>query len=294
MSAQSVTSLVANVVVTGRGCQDHPGDDFSCRQTSKLTWVFSEPPTCRGAHQQDRAAVRTTAYCLVPGAAPGTGISSGAELRRRGHHVVAVDLPADDPQAGLAEYADVVVEAIGEAPQTILVAQSLAGFTAPLVCERREVALLVLVNAMIPIAGETAGEWWSNTAQESAKRANDVAQGRPADAGFDLLTDFFHDVPREIVEEAAAHDRPQSEGPFADRWPLAAWPPLPTRVVIGRDDRFFPADFQRRIAEERLGILADEVPGGHLVALSHPLPLVERLETYRLEILGRSSALEAR
>src|SRR5262245_3385797 len=231
-------------------------------------------------------------YCLVPGAGGSAWYWHlvEAELRRRGHEVVAIDLPADDPQAGLAAHAQVIVEAIGESPRLILVAQSLGGFIAPLVCERRRVELLVLVNAMIPVAGETAGEWWANTGQESAKRANDLAEARPADAGFDLLTDFFHDVPGEIFEEAAAHDRPQSDRPFADPWPLAAWPAVPTRAVVGRDDRFFPPDFQRRIVKERLGLGADEVPGGHLVALSQPLPLVERLELYRREILDRTSA----
>ncbi len=42
-----------------------------------------------------------------------------------------------------------------------------------------------------------------------------VAHGCPADAGFDLPTDFFHYVPRAVFENAA-DDRPQSERPFAD------------------------------------------------------------------------------
>jgi hypothetical protein len=51
-------------------------------------------------------------------------------------------------------------------------------------------------------------------------------------------------------------------------------------VLIGRDDRFFPADFQRHVARERLGISADEMTGGHLVALSQPEELAARLEAY--------------
>jgi pimeloyl-ACP methyl ester carboxylesterase len=35
-----------------------------------------------------------------------------AELRARGHDVVAPDLPAGDPSAELADYADAVVEAV--------------------------------------------------------------------------------------------------------------------------------------------------------------------------------------
>jgi hypothetical protein len=38
------------------------------------------------------------------------------------------------------------------------------------------------------------------------------------------------------------------------------------------------------VAEERLGITPDEMPGGHLVALSHPVELADRLEAYRREV----------
>ena len=67
-------------------------------------------------------------------------------------------------------------------------------------------------------------------------------------------------------------------------WPLASWPDVPTRVLAGRDDRLFPAEFQRRVARERLGLEADLIEGGHLVAWSHPRDLVDRLERYRAEV----------
>jgi hypothetical protein len=63
------------------------------------------------------------------------------------------EVPWDDG-AGLAEYADAVVDAIGDAKDLVLVAQSFSGFTAPLVCERVPVDLMVLVAAMIPVPGE--------------------------------------------------------------------------------------------------------------------------------------------
>ena len=64
-------------------------------------------------------------------------------------------------------------------------------------------------------------------------------------------------------------------------WPLAARPDVPTRFLLCRDDRFFPADFQRRVVRERLGVVPDEMDGGHLPALSRPIELVDRLEAYR-------------
>jgi pimeloyl-ACP methyl ester carboxylesterase len=67
-------------------------------------------------------------------------------------------------------------------------------------------------------------------------------------------------------------------------WPLSSWPDVPTRVLAGRHDRMFPLDFQRRIARERLGIEVDEIDGGHMVAMSHPAELADRLEAFRLEV----------
>jgi len=50
-----------------------------------------------------------------------------------------------------------------------------------------------------------------------------------------------------------------------------------TRVVVGTDGRFFTADFQRRVALDRLGIAPELTPGGHLVALRRPVELADLL-----------------
>jgi pimeloyl-ACP methyl ester carboxylesterase len=75
--------------------------------------------------------------------------------------------------------------------------------------------------------------------------------------------------------------------PLDEPWPLTAWPNVPTRVLAGRHDRMFPLDFQRRVARERLGIEVEAVDGGHMVALSNPTALADRLETYHLEVQGK-------
>src|SRR6516165_3686711 len=59
-------------------------------------------------------------------------------IRAAGHEPLAIDLPGDDRHAGLAAYADTVARAIGERSDVILVAQSLAGFTAPRACDRAD------------------------------------------------------------------------------------------------------------------------------------------------------------
>ena len=63
-------------------------------------------------------------------------------------------------------------------------------------------------------------------------------------------------------------------------WPLNAWPNVPTKFILCKDDQFFPAAFMRRLAQERLGTVADEVPGCHCVALSHPKELSDLLVSY--------------
>ena len=105
-----------------------------------------------------------------------------AELRSRGHEVVAPDLPCEDDSAGLAEYADTVVAAIGDRSELIVVAQSFGGFTAPLVCERVPVELLVLLAGMVPSPGEPPEDWPANTGHEQARREQDdsLAKRLPA------------------------------------------------------------------------------------------------------------------
>jgi pimeloyl-ACP methyl ester carboxylesterase len=203
------------------------------------------------------------------------------DLEAMGHDVVAPDLPCDDDSAGLAEYTDTVVDAIGERTAgLVLVAQSLGGFTAPLVCERVPVELIVLVAAMVPRPGESPGDWWENTGWEQAHREQAERDGRVLGEEFDPVAEFLHDVPPDVVEESVHHVREQSGTPFEKPWPLDAWPDVPTRFLLGREDRFFPADLQRRVVPERLGITPDEMDGGHLPALSRPHELARRLHDY--------------
>jgi pimeloyl-ACP methyl ester carboxylesterase len=197
-----------------------------------------------------------------------------AELRARGHDIVAPDLPCEDDSAGLPEYADAVFDAIGDRTDLVLVAQSFGGFTAPLVCDRAAVDLLVLVAPMIPAPGEAPADYWANTRyQDEARTSYD-----------DAIALFYQDVPPRLAAEALQRGRPQSEARMHEPSPLKAWPDVSTRVLLCRDDRLFPAPFLRRVAQERLGITPDEIDGGHTPALSRPKVLADRLEAYRVAI----------
>ncbi|MCX5043979.1 alpha/beta hydrolase [Aldersonia sp. NBC_00410] len=199
-----------------------------------------------------------------------------AELRARGHATVAPDLPCDDDSAGLPEYADTVVEAIGDRTDVVVVGQSLGGFTAPLVCDRVAAQLLVLVAAMIPAPGEAPADYWANTKYD---------QEAQPDFG-DIVALFYQDVAPELAAEALQRARVQSEAGLGEPSPLSAWPDVPIRVLACRDDHMFPLGFLRRVARKRLGITPDEIDGGHTPALSRPRELADRLEAYAADYLS--------
>jgi pimeloyl-ACP methyl ester carboxylesterase len=186
------------------------------------------------------------------------------DLQKRGHDPVSVDLPTADESAGWWEYADAVVEAVGDRPSLVVVGHSMGGFTAALVPARRPVDLLVFVAGMVPAPGESFNEWWTNTGYE--------------ESGYEDV--FYHDVPPELAAEAQSREHGQAEKPLSEPWPLERWPDVPTRYLLCRDDRMFPADWARRHARERLGIEADEMDGGHYIALARPAALADRLAGY--------------
>lgn len=217
-------------------------------------------------------------YVLVPGAG---GVASfwdpvRRELDARELASIAVDLPGDDATKGLPEYVDLIVDAAAGLDAVVLVGQSLGGFSASWAADRLPASRIVLLNAMIPLPGETAGEWWGATGSSQAMRDSDIRAGRDPDANFDLETYFLHDVPADVLA-GLGDEREQTETVFEARWGLTAWPDVPTTVLAARNDRFFPFGFQQRVARERLGVEVLEVPGGHLAALSRPVEVTQAI-----------------
>lgn len=201
-----------------------------------------------------------------------------AELRGRGHDVVAPDLPGDDEELELEDYADAVVAAVGDRRDLVVVGHSFGGFTAPLVAARLPVDALVFVSAMIPAPGEAPGEWWERTGLRRA-----VEEQAARDGGItgndDPYVTYYNEVPRELAARALGMERAHPSSRASNSpWPLDALPDVPTRFVLCTKDRFFPAAFMRRVVTERLGIAPSEIEGGHCVALARPAELARILE----------------
>ena len=193
------------------------------------------------------------------------------ELRQRGHVTLAPDLPIGDDDATLADHAQVVADAIAAMPgggELVIVGQSWGAYIAPLVAAHAHADRLILVAPMIPRPGETATEMFEATRWQQGESS-------------DTIDAFYHDVDPALAAEAMSRARQQSDARGAEPWPLAEWPDVATHVIIGRDDRFFPADWLRGVVRDRLGLDPDELPTGHTPALSRPRELVDLMESYR-------------
>jgi len=99
--------------------------------------------------------------------------------------------------AGWSEYADAVVDAIGDRADVILVAASI-------VRTQRRVDLLFVLNAMIPMPGETFNAWGSNTGSGPARAEYHASLGLSPVGVEDDAVIYYHDLAADLRAEAQA------------------------------------------------------------------------------------------
>ena len=206
------------------------------------------------------------------------------ELERRGHRVVAVDLPISDPMAGADRYANVVIDAIDSATEPALVGHSMAGLVIPLVAERRPVRQLVFLAGFLPLPGRSATQ--QREAEPIDARTPPVTSewvGLGDDVwtvGPNTATElFFHDAPPDIAAWAAGELRPQCYRVMNEPSPLGVWPSVKADYIVCRDDRAIDPDWGRAAARERLGVTAAELDGSHSPFLTRPAELAALLDS---------------
>jgi pimeloyl-ACP methyl ester carboxylesterase len=198
------------------------------------------------------------------------------ELEGRGHRVVAPDLPCEDTSATFETYADVVVGALEEdGDDVVLVGHSLAGNTIPLVADRRPVRRLVYLCALVPLPGRSLNE---QTKAEPDTIIRDYQAGLEADdQGRSSWTDeqiarrmLFADCDERDARWAFERLRAQATAPYDVPNPLDALPSAPRTYVVCTEDRIVNPDWSRRVARGRLGAELIELPGSHSPFLSRP------------------------
>jgi pimeloyl-ACP methyl ester carboxylesterase len=223
-----------------------------------------------------------TTFVLIPGAGADPRVYGATieALRGLGHDGIAPPLPLDDASATPSDHADAILAALGDPPPEplVVVGQSLGAYSATIAAARLAPRRLILLAPMIPAPGESAGDWWQGTGHPEAIAELTARIGQPSEWDEGALAEvFYHDVDEATLKANAEYDGVPSDGLFAEPLPLDAWPDVPTTVLIPREDRLFPIDFQRRVARERIGVGIEEMNGGHLPFLSRPEELAQRL-----------------
>ncbi|GGF23241.1 alpha/beta hydrolase [Williamsia phyllosphaerae] len=215
-------------------------------------------------------------FLLIPGGAsdPSYWRVLCSELADRSHRAIPIDLPCEDDDADLTDYAAAVAaQTPADADRPIVVAHSFGGFTAPLACPMVDASMLVFASAMIPRPGERPEQWWAATGTAQAQREAAASETYDPD---DMDALFYNGVDPEVVAEQI--ERTQSDTPARQVWPASALPDVDTRFLLFRDDRFFPELFMRRVVADRLGVEPGVIAGGHMAMLSHAGEFADHLD----------------
>lgn len=205
-----------------------------------------------------------------------------AELQRRGHRAVAVDLPCDDPTATTLDNAKQVAQALGDAGDVVVVGHSLGGIVAPVVATLRPVRKVVLLCALVPRPGrsltEVMGAEPPCTTEEFNRAPRHVGDHGAVTWDPEVAAGlFFRACDPETAREAAARLRPQVWTTSKEITPLDRWPDGELVSIVCTDDEVLSPDWSRRIARDVLGIEPVDLPGGHSPMLSHPIELAVAL-----------------
>lgn len=188
-------------------------------------------------------------------------------LEAAGHRVVAPDLPCDDPEAGLEEYAAVVSAAVGDDPDPVLVGHSMGSESIPLVAAERPVGRLVYLCPRLP--GFTRPE---GAVEPTSWRGPSVPRdelGRTYWLPERAVAEMYGRFDPETAWRLARALRPQANT-RARPYPLPHPPAVPSTLIYAADDEMFWPEWCRWAARDLLGADAIELPGGHFPMMERP------------------------
>lgn len=200
-------------------------------------------------------------------------------LERRGHRVVAPDLPVSDLDASFEDYAQVVLDALGENDEPfVLVGHSLGSDTIPLVAVRRAPERLVYLCPRL--GGFTDRPPGEPRAFVDFRRlpphVDRISTWDPEEA----VRVFYPPLDRAMARERAARLLPQADV-FNGPYPLAEPPAgIPASMIYTAGDPVFDPAWSRWAARELLGVEPIEMAGGHFPMLERPEELAGLLSGY--------------
>ena len=221
-------------------------------------------------------------FALVHGAwhGPWSWERVAGPLREHGHEVVVPDLPSEDTESGLGDYADAIERELGDAAEVVLVPHSLGGLVGPVVAARRPLRALVYVCALVPEPGLSFNEQLGAAEErvllfEGGREVDDRGRSHWPDPELTAAV-MYPDLSPEDASWAAERLRRQAQRSQAEVSP-APPPGLRTESVVGANDMVVSPAWSRRVARERLGVEPVEIPTGHFPMITHPELLADEL-----------------
>jgi pimeloyl-ACP methyl ester carboxylesterase len=197
------------------------------------------------------------------------------ELRSRGHDAVAMDLPIEDPSAGISRYTEAVIEAIGSREDVVVVAHSLAGIVAPVVATLRPIRRIIFLAAIVPELGTSVAEQLARTSISKPRTRIDNGDGTFTQPVDEAEERYYHDVEPTRRRWALDRLRRQALTAQGEVSPLAAWPNVACSYIVCSDDRALEPEACRRMARDLLSVEPIEFPSSHAPMLSRPAELAD-------------------
>lgn len=184
-----------------------------------------------------------------------------AELRGRGHHVTAPDLPCDELGLTAHDYA----ARTGSDWESVVVGHSLAGLVIPLVPAR----LTVFLAALVPVEGVFSG------LVRGFPATDHDALGRSYWPTLEITAcGLYPDLSPEDAAWAFPRLRPQ-----APVEPVLELPPGPCASIVTLRDEAIRPEWQSETALAALGVEPIELDAGHSPFITHPRELADLLES---------------
>ena len=205
------------------------------------------------------------------------------ELARLGHASFAMDLPVDQPDVWIDDYARIVQESVaGKASEdAYLVGHSFGGMIVPRVARERPLARMILLCAGFAHTNDAEqAEMAAATDTASYYRRLEMDEyGRARLSRENAIAAFFHDVRPDLADWAAGKLRPHWAEAMAKVGPVEPYADRIASIIDCEDDRILFRDAHRDLARKRYGIDPIMLPGGHSPFLSDPALLARALDS---------------
>jgi len=203
------------------------------------------------------------------------------ELEARGHRTFAMDLPIDQPNVWMDQYAEAALAAIDgkAADDAILVGHSMGGMVIPrMVTKRPKARLAFLCAGFAHTTEQERLETLGMTTSDFFGWLIADEQGRVTMSKENAITAFYGDVTPDIADRAVAGLRPQWAEAFSNVGAVAPYAGNVTQVIYTTEDRIIDPAQHVAIARARFGhVTPVALPGAHSPFLSHPARLAEVL-----------------